>query len=313
MSKSVTAIIPTQNRSERLDVAIRSVLRQTHDEITIAVVDGGSTDRTPEVVEELRKEADSKDVKYIRNETPQGLPAARNMAAEHTESDYLAFLDDDDEWHRQKIERQLKEFKDSSDQVGAVYTGFRSERPDGTHLHTNRPKNEGDLYEPLLVRNVIGPPSTVMMDRDPFKQIDGFDETLRHQEDWDFYLRLARDYEFRCVAAPLITRLVHREAMSSDIETQKEFRERILRRNEAQLADRNLKLRAWAAHHRKAGIMYCRNGDISQGRNEFRHSLEFERDPRTIILCCSMFFGRVGFNLLVQMKRQFVTTFNVSV
>lgn len=309
IDEKVTVVIPTRNRAQQLEHAVQSAVRQTHSELEVVVVDGGSTDDTPHVIEQL-DETTSTQITYLRNESPCGLPAARNQGVRCGDSDYVAFLDDDDEWHPEKINRQITTFRRAPEPVGAVHTGFRSETSNGKHIHTKQPTHEGDIYESLLVRNVIGPPSTVMVRRQAFEEVNGFDEQLHHQEDWDFYIRLARKYKFSYVSDPLVTRLVHDGTMSADVVTQKRYREQVLRRYDTELEERNLKSAAWAAHHRKAGITSCRNNDSSQGRHEFRRSLQLEWDLPTTILYCATLFGDIGFNTLVQSKRLIVTTLN---
>ena len=240
-SPSVAVVIPTMNRAEGLEGALESVFAQTYDEIEAVVVNGGSTNRTLSMVSEFRAEHGEERVTYVRNEEPQGLPAARNQAAKETNAELLAFLDDDDRWYPEKTERQVEQFEKG---VGMCYTGLVSETPDGEHIHTKQPMLEGDFYEDITVRNDIGTPSTVMVTRMAFNEVGRFDEELHHQEDWDFYIRLARGYEVARVSESLVTRLSHVEAMSRDVKRQKEYREQILERYAGELQSRGLESEA---------------------------------------------------------------------
>jgi glycosyltransferase involved in cell wall biosynthesis len=297
----VAAIVPTLNRADRLERALDSVVNQTYDPIEIVVVDGGSTDRTPEVVAEYEASANGKSVTYINNDEPHGLPAARNQGANETDAGYLAFLDDDDRWHPEKIERQIARLQADGDEA-MCYTGLESRTPDGDHVHTKRPTIEGDVYEDILVRNDIGTPSTVLVTREAFESVDGFDEELRHQEDWDFYIRLAREYEVACIPDPLVTRLYHADAMSRDVETQTEYREQIMSRYADQLRSHGVEATARAVHHRDAGVMHCLNGDVRAGNREFRRALSYETDTRTLLLYVASKTS-LGFRTAVRTKR----------
>jgi len=299
---TVAAVIPTMDRAERLDGALETVFDQTYGELEAVVVDGGSTDRTPDVVSEFQNAYPGR-VTYLRNEEPQGPPAARNLAAEETEAELLAFLDDDDRWYPGKIERQVGRLSGSD--AGMCYTGLVSETPDGKHVHTKRPTLEGDIYEDILVRNDIGTPSTVMVTRDAFEDIGGFDEELRYQEDWDFYIRAARKFEILCVSEPLVTRLYHEEARSRDVETQKGYREEILERYGDELRKHGLEESARAVHHRDTGIMYCLNGDLRRGEQEFRTALQYERTLGTWFLYLLTKTGPTGFRTVLETKRRF--------
>lgn len=298
----VAAVIPTMNRAERLEGALESVFSQTYDEIEAIVVDGGSEDRTPEVVAEFQADF-SGQVSYVRNEEPQGLPAARNRGIEETDAELLAFLDDDDRWHPSKIERQVERLNTGG--AGLCYTGLVSETPDGEHVHTKRPTLEGDIYEEMLVRNDLGTPSTVLVTREAFEEVGRFDEELRYQEDWDLYIRVAREYEIACVSEPLVTRLYHTDAMSRDVETQKEYRERILERYADALRQRDLEAAARAIHHRDAGIMYCLNGDVRCGGREFQTALQYDTELSTWLLYLLTKIGPTGFRAVLKTKRTF--------
>jgi glycosyltransferase involved in cell wall biosynthesis len=299
---TVAAIIPTMNRADYLQRAVESVADQTYDNIEIVIVDGGSTDRTPVVVSEFQEMLGDGVVTYLRNEEPQGLPAARNQGVEATDTDYVAFLDDDDLWHPPKIEQQIERL-DPSRGEGMCFTWVVSRTPEGEHVHTRRPDPESGRYNQLLVRNGIGTPSTVMATRDAFEAIGGFDEDLRYQEDWDFYIRMAQEYDIACVPKPLVTRISHANSMSSDVETQKAYRERILDRYMDERRDRGLEAEARAAHHRDTGITYCQNGDVNSGRREFRAALKYETDLSTLLLFLFSATGSRGFRTAVQTKR----------
>jgi len=298
---SVGVVIPTMDRADHLERAIESVVDQTYSDLELVVVDGGSTDRTPDVVAEFQEHGTAP-VTYLRNEEPQGLPAARNQGVETINTDCLAFLDDDDVWHSTKIERQVDRLDPSRDE-GMCYTGIVSQTPDGEYIHTRKPSQRDDIYEDLLIRNVIGTPSTVMVTSEAFEAVGRFDEELRYQEDWDFYIRMAQEYEVTCVSTPLVTRIAHDEAMSQDVEIQKEYRELILDRYAEQRRERGLEEFARAVHHRDAGVTYCLNGDVDRGEREFRTALDYRVDPGTVLLYLLSKTGNRGFQTAVKTKR----------
>jgi len=299
---TVSVVIPTMDRADRLERAVESVVNQTYDDIEIIVVDGGSTDRTPNLVSEYQQRLGKTRVTYLRNENPQGLPAARNQGVEATDTDYIAFLDDDDIWHSPKTERQVDRL-DPLEGEGMCYTGITSRTPDGEYVYTRKPAPGNDLYARLLIRNVIGTPSTVLVTREAFEEIGQFDADLRYQEDWDFYLRMAQAYDVACVSDPLVTRISHDESMSSDVETQKEYRERILDRYADERGERGLEAEARATHHRDTGIAYCLNDEIKAGAREFRTALQYRVNAGTILLYLLSRTGKRGFRTAVRTKR----------
>ena len=112
----VSIIIPTYNRAKLLSRAIKSVLDQTFKDFELIIVDDGSTDNTKGVVEEFQKK-DSR-IKYIWQEN-SGAPAKpKNTGIRQARGEYVAFLDDDDEWFPKKLEKQIELFEDNIGFVG---------------------------------------------------------------------------------------------------------------------------------------------------------------------------------------------------
>lgn len=106
----ISCIIPTKNRPDLANKAIKSVLNQTHKNIEVIVVDDGSN---PEFT--LLGDTQDKRVRIVRNEKSVGGAAARNIGISHVSGDYFCFLDDDDVYLKDKFEILLGLFKESSD------------------------------------------------------------------------------------------------------------------------------------------------------------------------------------------------------
>ena len=208
----VTVAIPTHRRPELLTEAIRSVLNQTYQDFEILVVDDNSRDNTEEVVRAL---GDGR-IRYLSHETNKRCGAARNTAIRSSTSELVAFLDDDDEWLPEKLERQIELLDRSSAATGVVYTGFQAfDRSSRRVVRTYVPATSGNMLE-HLGRNNVGPPSTVLLRRSCFEKAGVFDESLEFGEDWDFWIRLARHVEFACVSEPLVRYGVHSARMTTN-------------------------------------------------------------------------------------------------
>src|SRR2546429_9117536 len=115
----VSVIIPTYNRAEFLCSAITSVLNQTFHNFEIIVVDDASQDHTREVMNSLG----DKRIRYIRHEKNKGVAATRNTGLVNAKGTYIAFLDDDDEWLPEKLQKQFNLLESCQNIVGVVYTG----------------------------------------------------------------------------------------------------------------------------------------------------------------------------------------------
>jgi glycosyltransferase involved in cell wall biosynthesis len=301
--ETVAAVIPTMDRPDRVRNAVESVIDQTYTHIEIVVVDDSTGDETAAIVDNLRKDVSEKELMYISNSEPRGVSAARNQAISVTDADYIAFLDDDDLWEPRKTETQLSTFRDGPESLAAVYCGFKSVSDTGNHLHTKVPEHREDIFEELLIKDVVGPPSTMMIRRNAIEDVGGFNEEYQHHEDWELYLRLAEKYDFDVNPEALTTRTIHDDATSNEIRAALKHRERIISSRETELYDNDLYDSAWAAHYRKSGVMACRHGEIKKGRRFFRNSVSHRPRPSVILLYISTLFGKYGFESLRALKR----------
>lgn len=204
----ITVVIATYNRAHLLSRAIRSVLNQTHENLELIVVDDCSADGTREAVQSL---TDAR-VRYVRHERNRGLPAGRNTGIHAASGEYVAFLDDDDEWRADKLEKQLAAIGDGEAILCAAlvhngeHTTIKRHRKPVVTAADLRP---GNAFDPsgLLARTVV-------------LQELLFDESLRAGEDWDAFIRLAGRRPIRYVSEPLlIYHVAHAGRMTDEAET----------------------------------------------------------------------------------------------
>jgi O-antigen biosynthesis protein len=195
----VSVIVPTYNRAHQLPRAIESVLSQTFAAFELLIVDDGSTDRTPSIASAYADER----VHYLRQNVNQGVGAARNIGLRKSRGEFVAFLDSDDEWLPQKIECQVEQFRKSPVEVGLLYTGVETVATGGKRW-LFEPAHRGDVYERLLMGNVIHSGSSVMVRRNVIRNAGFFDELIPAIEDYDYWLRIARYYRFDYIDAPLV-------------------------------------------------------------------------------------------------------------
>src|SRR5262249_55117741 len=114
----VSVIIPTHNRAEFLRSAITSVLKQTFQDFEIVIIDDASKDHTREVIANFN---DTR-IKVIYNQVNKGDAGARNIGVMNSNCEYIAFLDDDDEWLPEKLKMQTRLLDNSPPEVGGVCT-----------------------------------------------------------------------------------------------------------------------------------------------------------------------------------------------
>lgn len=214
---AVTVIIPTYNSARFLLGAIQSVQQQSVSDWELIIVDDGSTDGTGE---QIAQQVHDSRVRVIRQPN-HGDAAARNTGILASQSPWLAFLDADDLWKPDKLQRQLLVMS-AHPEVSVVYCGIEVETlsPAGDSISrsTVEPPEilENSLYEELLIRNVItGSHSSVMIRREVFELAGLFDERFRIS-DIDLWIRLALKHSFFGILEPLVVIRKHGENSSAN-------------------------------------------------------------------------------------------------
>ena len=192
----VSVIIPTFNRANVIKRAVISVLNQTFSDFECIVVDDGSTDETDFVLSEF-----SSKIRVVKTEN-RGVAAARNFGAELAEGKFIAFLDSDDEWKKEKLSRQISYMKES---------GLKISQTDEIWMRNGKFVNKSRkyirpsgyiFYKCLEVCAVT--PSSVVMEKELFFDYGGFDESFPVCEDFDLWLRMSPKQKFGLVDELLI-------------------------------------------------------------------------------------------------------------
>lgn len=209
MAARVAVIIPTYNHAHYLAAAIDSALAQTVPPAEVIVVDDGSRDDPAAVT------ARYPTVKLIRQEN-QGLSAARNTGMRAADSEYLVFLDADDQLLPDALAKQLELFAQHPD-CGMVY---------GSYCYVDAVTREitpaplfppgEDPFATFLRCNCIGMHATVMYRADRLEAVGAFDASLRACEDYDAYLRMSRNYAIAARPEMMAEYWQHDQNMSRD-------------------------------------------------------------------------------------------------
>lgn len=264
----VSVIIPAYNAVQWIQETIDSVLNQTYPTIEVIVVDDGSTDDTADLVA-----AYSPHVTYVYKENGKRASACnRGIPASHGR--YLAFVDADDLWTRDKISLQMALFIEHSDLVW-VYCDAMKFDDSGKMLYKVSQAvhhDSGNILKPLLLHNFIPCPTPVIR-RDVFDRVGLFNETILRSEDWDMWLRIAAHFPVGYVAQPLAKHRVHQSSLTQSGDTIHALRVRldIVERTVASNPDRLSPLRAQALSNVHLGIGQTRaqRGDRSGAREGF--------------------------------------------
>jgi glycosyltransferase involved in cell wall biosynthesis len=207
-SPLVSVIIPTYNKADVIMRAIESVGRQTYRNHEIIVIDDGSTDNTKEVVANLPQ------LTYFYKEN-EGPSAARNLGIKKCEGSIIAFLDSDDEWEPDKLEKCLERLNETprARVVISDYTLY----DEGEERERKSPRRLG-VYSPLRILMSFNETnlhtSSVVTYKSLVQSVGGFDERLIRGEDWELWIRLAELAEFVFIDEPLVKVHVHPEGLT---------------------------------------------------------------------------------------------------
>ncbi|MFO8108955.1 MAG: glycosyltransferase family 2 protein [Thermoplasmata archaeon] len=257
----VSVIIPTYNRSKVLVKAVESVLNQTYENFELIIVDDKSKDDTADTVEQFKDPR----IKYHRNEINLGGSGSRNVGIELAKGEFIAFLDDDDQWLPEKLERQVEVLKKASAGCCGVYTGLTKYR-NGKPLTKKMIPRDGMIFNDLLWENIIGSTSVIMLRKKSIIDVGGFTQDLPASQELDLYLRLAKKYEFKCVPESLVVYHIHQDNQITSDYSKKVFARKYIynKYRDHIIKDRGLHAR----HLYEIGFLEYMNGDREES---FRH------------------------------------------
>ncbi len=187
----VSVIVPAYNAEKYIARTLETILSQTYTRLEVIVVDDASTDRTVNIVREFAR----RDPRVRLLSQPHlGVSRARNLAIERSRGEFIAPVDADDLWHREKIRDQVDCMLREGASVGLVYSWSRTMDEHEVPISGIAHEKKGDVLAELMYSNFIGNGSAALIRRSCFDVVGGFDPQLSHCEDWDLYLRVAERY-----------------------------------------------------------------------------------------------------------------------
>jgi glycosyltransferase involved in cell wall biosynthesis len=199
----VSVIIPSRNRPTMLMNAVKSIASQTYQNIeTIIVNDGAECD----LDNMIRKETGLQTCRVLRNARKAGAAGARNTGFYASKGEFIGFLDDDDEWMPEKIEKQIEAFQRSDSKVGIVWTQYFNVY-ESTRIIRHL-QLEGNIYAALCKEHIAGNTSVPLIKRYVLDEVGLFDESFHAAQDTELWLRIAKHYHSATVYEPLA--LIHR-------------------------------------------------------------------------------------------------------
>ncbi len=264
----ISAIITTFNRAEFFRRAIESVLNQTYSDFELLILDNSSIDNTEEVVNGFEDER----IRYIKHQ-PINISQARNLGLKESKGDYIAFLDDDDEWLPEKLEKELEIFNQGNEKLGLVYGGFIRIDENGKEFERHAPTLKGNIFEPYLCRQdpLTGSASNPLIKKLVFKVVGEFDENLFSSEDWEFYIRLFRKFEADFIAEPVVKIRSHSRYHLSGRTKDELEAELLVYNNYKDILKKYPRVKSF--YLQAIGGKFCRIGNPAQGRRYIKDAI----------------------------------------
>lgn len=259
----VSCIIPTYKRSDTLIRAVKSVINQSYKNLEIIIVDDNEpNDEYSLIVQERLKAISDERIRYIQQKKHINGAAARNVGINAARGEFIAFLDDDDEWLPSKIEKQINKLMSNQEYNGitCLYTICTN----GKEVRKCAPYTGEDLHRKVLQRSVSVCTPTVIFRKKCLDESGYFDETmLRHQD-----LQLLLDFlcKNRMLVLPEYLVLIHtdvgvsRPSADKLIEIKQHFFEKMQRHFESY--DKKTQKRIYAAHYFEIVLLAMREKKI---------------------------------------------------
>jgi glycosyltransferase involved in cell wall biosynthesis len=192
-----------------LKQALRSALEQEDVELEVIVIDEASSDDTPAELGRL----DDRRLVVIRHDEPRGVAGARNVAIDAAQGEWIAFLDDDDVLGPDNFRTQLS--RAASDRVVLLYSGRVEVDEALSPQHLTSARDPEGLARRMLIGNVVGPPSGVLVRAAALDRVGGFDERFSALADWDLWIRVTTVGSAAISPEPLLAYRRHPGSMTA--------------------------------------------------------------------------------------------------
>jgi len=270
----VSVVIATYNMGHYLREAVESVLTQTYPNVELQIVDDGSTDETPQIMQQW---AGNPRVRSCR-QVNAGQASAKNRAVELSRGRFVAFLDADDAWNPDKLAQQMPLFR-GRPELGIVYSDYQCMDAQGRPLVKGiTPMRRGWVTGPLLIENFICYSAGVVR-RECLERNGVFDQTLEMGIDYDLWLRLSAHWQFDFVPQSTVRYRIWAGQMSKNYRKRYESAIRIMRSflaNNPGVVNRNVVRAAWAhTYAGRADTTLWQERDHLAAFKDYRRALSF--------------------------------------
>jgi len=226
----VSIILPTYNRAQVIERAVKSILSQTYSNFELFIIDDGSIDNTVDIISSFKDER----INCIKSKDNSGQVVARNMGLKQIKGKYIAFLDSDDEWYKNYLKRQIDVLSGLDDDYGLVYCKCRRLAGNNISYIPSRVIREEEVKFELLGENFTTLQGVLLKGR-CLDKCGYLDENMPALEDWDFFIRLSNICKFRYNDEVLVTMQASIDGANDNIAHRIKSREYILKKHSESL------------------------------------------------------------------------------
>lgn len=295
----ISIIIPAYNSESVISRTIESVLAQTYDNWELIIVDDGSTDNTKEVVGQFVKK--DKRISYIWQKNSGGAASPKNTGFKYAKGDFIAYLDHDDEWLSQKLEKQIELFK-SNDKLGVVSCNVfvinEIEKTSGERK-LSRFKSVKDLL--ASAGNYVFSNSSAVIPKKVIEKVGPRDENLKLFEDQDMFIRIAEaGYDIDSPPEILLKYYISKKSLSQNFEKAAQDYERFINKHR-NLLEKYPKV--FSSHLRHLGTTCMLSGNGKKARNIFLESIKIFPSLKGLLVLFFSIFGSKIFTLILNFKK----------
>jgi glycosyltransferase involved in cell wall biosynthesis len=216
-SPLVSVIIPAYNSEKFIGRAINSVLNQTFQDFELIIVNDFSTDGTEEVIRKFEKK--DKRIKYIKHNINSGGPAKPlNTGIKKSKGNYIAILENDDEWFPRKLEKQIKLFENSSEKIGLVSCSVLIIELQKKIIKKYKNIPHKNNFEKALSGCPVTSLSSIVFKKNTINDCNFFDENIKIAADRDFYITVLKKYFLVFVEDVLLKYNIRNDSLSNNQE-----------------------------------------------------------------------------------------------
>lgn len=266
----ISVIIPSYNREKTLLRSINSVLNQSYKNIELIIIDDNSNDSTIEIIKKIKDNR----LKYIKNEINMGACYSRNLGIEKSTGKYIAFQDSDDEWVKDKLEKQIKYLKENGYDIVSCYMKQIYDNKVEKNF-PNKDVNLDNIKTTIYYDNIFST-QTILGKKECFIK-NKFDNKLPRFQDWELMIRMCNMFKVGFVKENLVYAYIQNDSISKNNEKAVEALQRI---NKIHGINNNIK----SFYYRNIAI-YALQYDRNLAKESFINAYERNKNFKNIVNC----------------------------